>query len=273
MIRILKIEWDKLRSYRAFWVMIILYLFILSAIIFGLPALLDYVASKTEGAAQVKVFKSLVFNFPDIWQNISFVASFRAFIKIILAIIVVIVITNEFTFHTIRANVMNGMSRNEFLIGKMELVLLFSLLSTLIIFLSGLYLGLTNSSYISVSKIFSKMSFLFAYFLEIFTYLTFALLIGFLIKKTGFSIITLLLYMIIEPIIQYYVPDKFDKFLPLNAMNHLIWSPNTSLIKVKTPEFQMDFQEYVSLADTGICVLYAVIFVGIMYLLMRRSDL
>ena len=177
MIRILKIEWDKLRSYRAFWVMIILYLFILSAIIFGLPALLDYVASKTEGAAQVKVFKSLVFNFPDIWQNISFVASFRAFIKIILAIIVVIVITNEFTFHTIRANVMNGMSRNEFLIGKMELVLLFSLLSTLIIFLSGLYLGLTNSSYISVSKIFSKMSFLFAYFLEIFTYLTFSLLI------------------------------------------------------------------------------------------------
>ena len=274
MIRLFNIEWEKLKSYRAFWVMVILYLFILATIIFGLPAFLDFLASKTDDNVAIKAFKLIVFNFPDIWQNISYVASMRAFIKIILAIIVVIIITNEFTFLTIRTNILSGMSRTEFLLGKMEVIFMLSLLSTAAIFLSGLYLGLTNSSVITAGAIIGKTVYLLAYFIEVFTFLMFAFLIAVLVKKTGFSVIILLLYPLIEVIIQYnFIPENFHKYLPLNAMNHLIWSPNTSLIKVKTPEFNMEFQEFLSFSDVVVCLLYGVFFTTIIYFYLKKKDL
>jgi len=272
-IRLLQIEWGKLRSYRAFWVMIGLYLFILFSIIFGLPAVLDYIAAQTEGNDAVKAFKSIVFNFPDIWQNIAYVASMRGFIKIILAIIVVIFISNEFSYLTVRTNILNGMSRTEFLVAKLQVVFLLALLSTLVVFLSGFYLGLTNSPVKTLSAITGKMQYLLAYLLEVFTYLTFALLVGTLIRKTGFSVIVLLLYLIVEPIIGHYMPDNFVKYLPMNAMNHVIWSPNTSLMQVKTPEFDMDFQTAISLGDVGVCLMYALLFSGILYLYLQKKDL
>lgn len=273
MIRLLQIEWGKLKSYRAFWVMIGLYLFILFSIIFGLPAILDYIASQAGENEIVKAFKSLAFNFPDIWQNIAYVASMRGFIKIILAIIVVIFISNEFTYLTIRTNILSGMSRTEFLISKLQVVFLLALLSTLVVFISGFYLGITNSPVKTLTAISGKMQYLLAYLLEVFTYLTFALLIGTLIRKTGFSVIILLLYLIVEPIVGHYLPDQFVKYLPMNAMNHVVWSPNTSLMQVKTPEFDMDFQTAISMGDVGICLMYAIIFSGILYLYLQKKDL
>lgn len=274
MIRLFKIEWEKLRSYRAFWVMVILYLVILASIIFGLPAFLDYLASKTDENTAIKAFKLIVFNFPDIWQNIAYVASMRAFIKIILAIIVVIIVTNEFTFLTIRTNILSGMSRTEFLFGKMEVIFMLSLLSTAAIFLSGFYLGLTNSTVVTLTAIVGKTVYLLAYFIEVFTFLMFAFLIAVFVRKTGFSIIILLIYPLIEVIIQYnLIPEDYQKYLPLNAMNHLIWSPNTSLIKVKTPEFNMDFQEFISFADVAACLGYAALFTAIIYFYLKKKDL
>jgi ABC-type transport system involved in multi-copper enzyme maturation permease subunit len=273
MIRLLKIEWEKVRSYRAFWVMTGLYLFMLFSVIFGLPAFLDYLASHAGNDETLKAVKSIVFNFPDIWQNIAYVAGMRGFIKIILAIIVVIFISNEFTLLTIRTNILNGMSRTEFLIAKLEFVFLLALLSTFIVFLSGLYLGLNNSPVTNLSAILGKIQFLPAYFLEVFTYLIFALLIGTLVKKTGFSVILLLLYIIIEPIIQNYLPDSFHKYLPLNAMNGVIWSGNTSYLQIKTPEINISLQQYISWGDAGICFSYAVLFTVILYFYLKRKDL
>jgi ABC-type transport system involved in multi-copper enzyme maturation permease subunit len=146
-------------------------------------------------------------------------------------------------------------------------------MSTLVVFVSGFYLGMTNSPLTTLSAITGKMQFLLAYLLEVFTYLTFALLIGTLIRKTGFSVIILLLYLIVEPIVGHYLPDSFVKYLPLNAMNHVIWSPNTSLMQVKTPEFDMDFQTAISIGDVGICLMYAMLFSGILYFYLQKKDL
>ena len=61
MLRLLKIEWLKLKSYRAFWIMVGLYLVILFAIIFGLPEFLDYVASQSNEMTAFKAFKTSAF--------------------------------------------------------------------------------------------------------------------------------------------------------------------------------------------------------------------
>ncbi len=275
MLRLLKIEWIKLKSYRAFWIMVGLYLFILFSITFGLPEFLDFIASKTSEAAPLKAFRTIAFNFADVWQNIAYVMGMRGFIKIFLALLVLVFISNEFSFLTIRSNILSGLSRTQFMLGKLSVVFLLSLIATLALFASGLYLGFRFSVDTSTGAILSRMHWLLFYFIETFTYLTFALLIGILIRKTGFAIITLLSYIFIEPIIQYYVPDNLDKLLPLNAMNGIISGVNTSLLQVKTDEFNLDdfIQSSASVTDIGLCLLYLGLIIGLIYLYLNKRDL
>ncbi len=273
MIRLIKIELLKVVSYRAFWIMIIFYALILAFMIFGIPGLLDYIAEKTGEAKYLRIFKAVAFNFPDIWQNITYVASLRFFIKIILGIVVIILVTTEFHFLTVRANVISGYSRADYLLGKIEMIVLLSLFSTVVIFLSGLYLGSVHSATVSFSSVFGKMIFLLAYFIELISYLLFCMFLGFLFKKTGIAFIAHFVYLIIEPILDYRLNDAFGPFLPINAINNIIQTPNTSLIKVKTDEFNFDFQEAVSLLDVGICLGYALLFVFLSYLLLKKRDI
>lgn len=273
MIKLLLIEWEKIRNYRAFWLMVILYLFVLVSVVIGLPAFLNYLTEKSNASLITKLFTRLLLSFPDVWQNIAFFAGVRAFIKVILAVLVLILISNEFSFLTIRSNIINGLSRKQFLLAKIELVFMLSLLSTLVLFLSGFYLGFVNTPTITVGQLFSRIYFLPAYFLELFTYLTFAMMIGILIRKTGFAIIALLSYIMVEPIIQYYLPDQFDQYLPLNAMNHLVWSVNTSSVTIKTPEINFTLQERIALVDVAVCLAYALLFMGIIWFYLKRKDL
>ncbi len=273
MIRLLKIELQKFLSYKAFWLMIIFYALLVAFMIFGIPGLIDYIAEKSGEPAKFRIFKAIVFNFPDIWQNITFVASTRLFIKVILGIIVIIIVTNEYHFLTIRSNIISGFSRTDFLTAKVLLIILLTLFSTVIVFFSGLYLGLVHSVSHSIGDIFGKMTFLLGYMLEIFTYLLFCLFIGLLFKRTGIAIIVHFVYFIIEPILDYKLSDKITPYLPLNAMNHIIRTPNTSLIKVKSPGFNFDFQEFISFSDVGICLIYVAVFLFLSYLILQKRDL
>ena len=73
MIRLLKIELLKISSYKAFWFMIGFYLLLLALMIFGIPGLIDYVAEKSGEPTRFRIFKAIVFNFPDInYIRISF---------------------------------------------------------------------------------------------------------------------------------------------------------------------------------------------------------
>lgn len=273
MIKLLKIELLKFISYKAFWLMLLFYATLLAIMIFGIPGLIDYIAEKSGDASKFRIFKAIVFNFPDIWQNITYVASAQYFIKILLGIIVIIVITNEYHFLTIRANIIAGFDKKDFLIAKIELILLLSLFSTLIIFLSGLYLGFLNSASTSIELVFGKMIFLLGYYIEITAFLLFCLLLGIIFKKTGITFVVLFVYLIVEPILEYNLSDKITPYLPLNAINNIIQTPNTSLIKIKSADFNMEFQEVVSFLDVGVCIIYAALFIFLSYIILKRRDI
>lgn len=271
--RLLKIELKKWIHYRAFWLMVAFYLLLLVLMIFGIPGLIDYIAEKSGETAKLRIFKAIVFNFPDIWQNISFVAGTRYFIKIIPGIIVIFLVTSEFHLNTIRQHMIFGMKRGEFLTAKILVVLLLSALSTLILFFSGLYLGLSHSAGREFQMVFSRMEFLAGYFLEFSVYLLFCMMLSVLLRKTAITFIAHFIYLIAEPVIEYWLNDRLDPFLPLNAMNRIIQSPNTSLIKVSGPGFNFHFQEQIGLQDTLICLVWGLIFIGVSYLLLKRRDM
>lgn len=271
MIKLLNIEMMKIRSYKAFWAMVILYAVTVVFIFFGFPSLVDYISLQSN-STEVKLLKNFVYNFPDVWQNLSWVASLRFFIKIFLGFIVIILITNEFTNGTVRSNIINGLSRTDFLKGKVYLIILFSLVATLLILVSGLALGLLFSSNVSFVAMTRKLGYLGGYFVEIFTYLSLALLIGMLVKRTGFSIAVLFVYPIIEIIVQQRVPESIAPYLPVNAMNRILQTPNTSLIQYTSPDSEIRLQTHIGTADVLVSLAYAAVFIFLTYLLIRKRD-
>ena len=73
-----------------------------------------------------------VFMFPNVWEVLSWMASW--FNMLFLGIIIIVLTGNEFSFKTARTQIMNGLSRNEFLLGKSLVILIIALWGLLLVF-------------------------------------------------------------------------------------------------------------------------------------------
>jgi ABC-type transport system involved in multi-copper enzyme maturation permease subunit len=272
MIKLLQIELRKILPYKMFWVMCGIYLLALLFFSWGLPSLIDYFTMRSD-VPEIKLITKFLYNFPDIWQNLSWAASLRFFIKIFIGIIMIILVTNEYSYLTIRHNIFNGLSRTDFLMSKVYVAVMLSLGATILILLTGTTLGLFYSSTISAHHFFGKMIFLLGYFIELLAFLLFSMMVGILIKRTGFAIGVLFVYPILELIIQQKIPEDIQPFLPLNAINHILRTPNTSLIQFRSPEFNVELQTGLHAQDVIVTLLYAALFVGVSLWVIRKRDL
>lgn len=265
--RLLKIDFRKYFYNRTFWVLSILYVTLIVLVFMGAEAFINNVVTNVGKNSSVSVPTFSLYSFPYVWHNLTFLAGF---FKIFLAFIVIIFVTNEYNYKTIRQNVMSGMSRADFLLSKVIFVFFISIAVTLILFLSAFFMGLSHTEHIHSAIVFSKIFFVPAYFLEVFTFLLMAMMFAFLLQKQGLTIgIFALYYYVGEPIIAYGLPKGFARFLPIKMITHLIDIPNSSLMKL----FGVNFRETVSWLDVWSCLLYSVLFVVIVYLFFNKKDL
>ena len=116
MLHLLKIDLKKMTSYRTFWVVCGLYFLTLG---FGAASgmeFLKWLANLLDNFDQkLNISRIPLYHFPDVWMNLIW---FGGLLKVVLAIMVVISITNEFTYRTLRQNIIDGLSRTEFLVSK-----------------------------------------------------------------------------------------------------------------------------------------------------------
>jgi ABC-2 type transport system permease protein len=264
--RLIKLEWLKLRSNATFWV--------LEGLHIGIVLLVSlsgkiFIGSLSINGDSLKNLGDLgkipIYQFPDIWHNITYVAGFLDFI---LAIYMIISITNEVTYDTLRQNIMNGLSRADFIISKLVLVLILSIGSTLFVFITGLALGISNTPHIVFHDLIRYSGFVPAYWLQLSAYLVFALFIGLLIKRTGLAMGLMFLYnLIIEPVVSLRIDNTLIKgFLPSKAISNLIHMPFGKYLL-------REVQDYVTVRETVIVLAYMAIFIGLVYLLLKKRDL
>ena len=104
--RLLSIELQKIWKNRASKVLTITY--------FGLLSLIALVASiKFDvGPIHINIADQGVFNFPFIWDFNSFIAVFA---KVFFAVFIVSMMSNEFSYGTLKQNLIDGMSKQEFI--------------------------------------------------------------------------------------------------------------------------------------------------------------
>ncbi|MDC6352530.1 ABC transporter permease [Zeaxanthinibacter sp. PT1] len=275
--RLLQIEFIKLWNSRSSRILILAYFILLTSIALVAAIKFDI------GPIQFHLAEQGIFNFPYIWHFNSFII---AFFKLFLAIVIVSMMANEYSNKTIKQNLIDGLSKKEFVLSKFLTVLTFALVSTLFVFVVSLILGLIYSDYNEISIIFSDLEFLLAYFVKLVGFFSFCLFLGMLVKRSAFALGFLILWQVIEMLSWGFIRWKFFDgpttetimgFFPLNAMFNLIEEPFSRLNAVQSVAKQvgetlvLDYQ--VKGYEILIVLAWTFIFVYGSYALLRKRDL
>ncbi|WP_396152938.1 ABC transporter permease [Flavobacterium sp.] len=279
MTRLLQIEFQKIWKNKASRVLTIAYFVILSFI--ALIASIKF----NIGNFELRIAEQGIFNFPYIWHFNTYIA---AILKFFLAIVIVSMMANEYTYGTLKQNLIDGFSKKEFIRSKFLTVLVFALASTVFVFIMSLLLGLSFSSYNEVGIVFSDLEYILAYFLKLTAFFSFCLFLGILVKRSAFAIGFLFVWNIIEGIIigvmkwrifkNSDTADTIAQFLPLESMSNLIKEPFTRLSVIKNIEEtiggQANSKDYgVHWYSMLIVVCWIVIFVLMSYKILQKRDL
>ena len=164
--RLLAIELQKIWKNKASKLLTISYFVLLSFI--ALIASIKF----NIGSFQLHIAEQGIFNFPYIWHFNTYIA---ASLKLFLAIVIVSMMANEYSYGTLKQNLIDGMSKQEFILSKFLTVVLFALGSTVFVFLMSLILGIGFSSYTEMGIIFSDLEYLLAYFVKLVGFFSFCL--------------------------------------------------------------------------------------------------
>lgn len=253
MINLLKIEWLKIKNYTAFKVMAVF--FAVGIVVSNYVVISFYnnvVVDTKEGEMLFSSFNP--YSFTSTWQSTSYTSGY---LLILPAMLLIMLLTNEYMFRTNRQNVIDGWSRSQFISVKIVMALIFAIASTVLVFLTALGFGLASKTNFS----FNGVTHVGYFFLKALTYNLFAILISVLIKKTGFAMGIFFIYLGIENVASQalnaysrYINvehkldlGSFGNYLPMNAADGLLTFPENPFTSTAKKVFATDFV-YVILA-------------------------
>ena len=274
MIRLLQIELQKLLLNRTSKILIFIS-FILPLCVIVLSA----IKINFFGFFTLELGELGIFNFPIVWHINTY---FSALFKFFFAIVVVSMIGNEYSNKTLKQNLIDGMSKKEFILSKFYTILFFSLISSLIIFIISLILGFVYSSYNEWSIIMRGIEFIPAYFFKLVGFFAFCLFLSVLAKRSAFALAFLFIDFILEWILfgiiawksNVDMAEKVQSFLPLTSMSNLIKQPFQRIAMSKFPEKNtLDYDYAVHFDATLIVILWTAIFIYSAYYLLKKRDL
>jgi len=220
-----------------------------------------------------------IFNFPVIWHITTF---FAAQFKFFFAIVVVSMIGNEFSNKTIKQNLIDGLSKKEFILSKFYTIVFFSFLATLLLALISLFIGLYYSSYDEFNIIIKETDYLLAYFFKLVGFFSFCLFLAMLVKRSAFALAFLFIDFILEWILLGIIAWKSDlafaskiqNFFPLKSMYNLIEQPFQRIAMTKFPNKEdLSYDFALHWYELLIVIIWTILFIILSYRLLKRRDL
>lgn len=244
--KLLRIEWMKIKNYRTF---IIIGLFFILGVIttnYIVYSVNKNVVGQINTAGLVASFNP--YSFENTWQTTSYVTGFLLILPVLLLIILV---TNEYTFRTNRQNIIDGMSRQQFISVKLMMALIAAVLCSLLVIFTALVFALFSGTSFSLNKV-SHVGF---FFLKSLSYFMLAVMISVWVRRTGFAIGIFFIYMGAENIISQLLDVwsrkiKIDSgidlgamgdYLPMNASDGLLTFPDNPLKAITKSVLPTDY--------------------------------
>jgi ABC-2 type transport system permease protein len=270
MIQLLKIEWLKIKNYSAFIV-------ISSFFALGIVSVnyIAYILKKNviDVADPTGLISSgSPFAYPNVWQTVSY---YSGWLLLLPGMLLLILVTNEFTYRTHRQNIIDGWNRMQFTHVKLMMAIIIAIVSTLLVILTVLIFGAVTGNSFSFNGVENIGYFL----LKAVTYNFIAVLLGVLIRRTGFAIAVYFIYTVLENGIALLLYAwAFDlkqngngdfgnmgNYLPMNASDGLIYSPLDKFSNMGTKVLPGDY--------TWLVLSLAIAYLGLFYWWSRRRML
>ena len=267
-------EYTKIWSYTAFRVIILLH-FILFFLVVLVTSRLDIT---------IPGFSTdYLYQFPNIWEFFPWVASW---FNLLLAILIIVMTGNEYTFRTFRQHVIDGLSRSDLLTGKVLLIIAIAVYSMLMVLLFSLLFGFIFTRDMTAGLFVKKTYILLVYFVQAVAYMSTGFLLAILFRNTALAIVLFILYrLIIEPVFRLFFPPEARLYFPMKVISNLTPMPEFLSISSgnKADPGNVDT---LNLREMGIlaedlpvylnlllALGYTTLFIGLAWLLLRRRNL
>lgn len=231
--KLIRIEQIKILNYIPFQILLGLYVI---AIVLGLVIypLID---------KQIPVISlSDVFRFPDVWPFMTWITEPY---NIMLALIVIMLTTNEFNNQTFKTQVIYGLSRKQLIHQKLILILLLATVATLLTGLTSILLGLSHSYKLTFGIAMENIWMLLPYFLSSCTYMIIGLFFALIINNTALAILGFLGYRtFLEPVLFLIFRERELRwFFPMRANTKLNPVPNLIELFQRKVDSEESFDE------------------------------
>jgi ABC-2 type transport system permease protein len=258
MFSLLQIEWMKVRRYRTFWILLGLFAIVLPLWNYEIAAGVLKI-----GPSNMNLLGS-GYTFPAVWANLGWWGSLFV---LFMAFLVITITCNEYSFRTHRQNIIDGWTRTQFFHAKFGLVIALSAGLTVFQYLLGIIFGVTMGG--SFGDMASGIADLGYYFVLCLNYLSAALLVALLIRRSGLAITLFMVYSLFGELILLFTLNKITsshvgEFLPLQSSDSLLpWPMLDSIRKMEGQSASAGIPDWAYL-------IASLVWIGIYYFAGRR---
>ncbi len=213
------------------------------------------------------------FGFPSAWTNLLYTASWMNFF---IGIIVLISITTEYQFRTMRQHVVDGLDKKDIFIAKYLYAVGLALFAVIFVAITVILISNGYAEADSDKNFFNGMEALARYFIQLMGYISMAVFFAFLLRSTSVAVIVYLFYMPIESLIgvalfhspgNAQIPDYFPKTLFSNIV------PRPGIIKFVSNVAGLNASGPSDQTTLILACVYIIIFMAGSYWLLSKRDL
>lgn len=216
MLHLLKLEWMKVKNYRTFWIFIGLY-------VLGLFSI-NYIFYQFQLELKKELPLDLFpYAFPKIWQTIAWISSWLLYFP---GMLMILVITNEHTYKTHRQNIVDGMTRQQFIYSKIQVAVALAIITTIICVINAIIFGRLHGS----SPTWEGSRFIWYCFLQGLSYIFLAMIVAVLVRRGVLAMGIFFLYgLVFEQLLGLLMSEYVIKgswyYFPLQTTDVLIPVP------------------------------------------------
>lgn len=258
MMKLIQLEWMKLRRLNTMKVILLIYALLLPTIYLTLSQLQFGPFNVTKD----------IYQFPDCYPMMAWTSSW---FNLIIGVIIIVFTTNELKYKTQRQNMIDGLSKRDIILSKFAVVVGLTAAVTIYVFILAFIFGLINGG----TGMFDGIDQIGVYFIMTLGYFSFAFFFANLVKQPALAIILYLVSTFVESILGLAI-QQYSQFLPLSTFSDLVPFPTIIMAKSVGMKIQTQIDNFVLLDQGGrtlLAIAYISIFVIISYLVIKRRDI
>lgn len=264
----LRLEWYKWRYNLFFQLLVGAYLVLLPAILLA--------GKKLPSLPPPMVSTDVLYIFPSIWGFLGYIGSWLSFFM--FGFLAIGLITLEYSYRTLRQNVITGLDRDDVLKAKLTFLLTIALGATLYYAICALVIGGWHTESLRWAKIWQNDWLIPRFFVMNMGYMIFGFTLGLLIRHTGIALFVYFGYILfLEPVIRWalhnnYFPGRAMHYYPMNAVEDLVPAPQTEMAEefIRKQGFSLFLSPGEALLLT---LLFSGLFLWFCYRRLQQADL